>query len=163
MLYAALYNFGQSFCALQAVFRRHAMDPRGRIAVSLPGDFDFPDSETSGSVWDAINQKVWHSTTRKELTVLLEALEKADHESRMLILWEGTDYKPPVIHEFWRTYKKSATGALDALDEIRTYFAKTPVATIIPIVGPAFGDGGGAKWEKKLVDKVSALNGKMEV
>ena len=144
------------------------MDPRGRIAVSLPGDFDFPDSETSNSetsdsVWDAINQKVWHPTTRKELTVLLEALEKANHESRILILWEGTDYKPPVIHEFWRTYKRSATGAQDALDEIRTYFAKTPVATIIPIVGPAFSDGGGAKWEKKVVDKVSALIGKMEV
>lgn len=36
-------------------------------------------------------------------------------------------------------------------------------AAIIPIAGPAFWEEKGAKWEEKLVDKVSVLIGKMEV
>lgn len=77
VLYAALYSFTQSFCTLNATFRRHTMDPRGRIAVSLLRDFEFLETD---SVWDAINEKVWHPITHKELIVLLETLGKADKE-----------------------------------------------------------------------------------
>lgn len=86
-----------------------------------------------------------------------------EHLALVLVLWEGTSYKPPIYSSLSRTHKKKCSGFLDAWHEISTYFTKTPVAMCNPIVGPAFFCSEQQGWVEKVVNMVYVLIGKMKV
>jgi hypothetical protein len=161
-LNAALYSYGQSRSTLEATFRRHTMDPRGRIAVALPGAFE-KSVGPLGLDEDEIEQKMWHATTREELAVLIDSLPKNDDKGLYLVLWEGADFKPPTAFGLSRAYKKNASGAFEAMKDIRANFSKGRVAAVLPVVGPAYSEEQDQDWVDGVAKKVCLLIGKMKV